>query len=51
VDVLGRPLTLEEHLANIERVTVRDIAEYLEQFPITGEGMLVSVGPRDWPSA
>lgn len=50
IDLLGRPLTLAEHLAQIEALTVSDISAGLREYPITGEGMLVSVGPADWPS-
>lgn len=36
-------------LAAVDRVTPKRIAEYLERCPITGEGVLLSYGPRDWP--
>ena len=49
IDVLGKPLTLEEHLKKVESVTTKDVCDVLAQYPITGEGMLVSVGPADWP--
>ena len=50
IDAFGQPLTLDEHLAKIEAVSPRDISALLEQYPISGEGMLVSVGPADWPT-
>jgi predicted Zn-dependent peptidase len=49
IQLLGRPLTLGEHLAEIERLKTDDIGELLREYPITGEGLLVSVGPADWP--
>lgn len=45
----GDVRTTEQRLAAVEAVSVESIARYLNQFPITGEGMLLSVGPRDWP--
>ncbi|MBN2560060.1 MAG: insulinase family protein [Phycisphaerae bacterium] len=50
VDVLGRPRDVAERLAAIDAVTVGSIGQYLEQWPITGQGCLTSLGPRDWPS-
>ncbi len=38
-------------LAAVEAVNEKSIARYLEQCPITGDGLLLSVGPRDWPAA
>jgi len=49
VDTFGRPRGVEERMQRIERLAARDVAEYLERWPITGEGRLFSVGPRDWP--
>lgn len=51
INMLGQPLSLAEHLARVEAVTRADLDELLRAYPITGEGMLVSVGPADWPSA
>jgi len=45
----GRPRTAEEHLAAVDAVSADTIGRYLREFPITGEGFLVSVGPRAWP--
>ena len=36
----------EELLAAVDEVSTDTIAAYLREFPITGEGFLVSVGPR-----
>lgn len=49
VELFDAPRTLDEALAQIEAVTVKDVCELLEAYPINGEGMLVSVGPRDFP--
>ncbi|MBK8481013.1 MAG: insulinase family protein [Proteobacteria bacterium] len=49
IDVLGEPRTIEQQLARIEAVTAADLRALLASFPISGEGMLVSVGPADWP--
>jgi len=51
VDYYGRPMTIEERLARVDRVTVDSIAAYLRRFPITGPGVLIGVGPRAWPPA
>jgi len=49
LDTYGRPRTMETRLAEVDAVTAKSIARHLERYPITGEGMLCSVGPRDWP--
>ncbi|MHC4672266.1 MAG: M16 family metallopeptidase [Planctomycetota bacterium] len=49
VDYRGSPRTAEERLASVDAVSAESIADYLKEFPITGEGFLVSVGPRNWP--
>jgi len=51
LDYRGAPRTAEERLAAVEAVSSASIADYLREFPITGEGFLVSVGPRPWPAA
>jgi predicted Zn-dependent peptidase len=48
IDYRGRPLTVQERLAQVDAVTPRTIAEYLERHPITDGGHFISVGPRDW---
>jgi predicted Zn-dependent peptidase len=45
----GYVRTLEARLAAVEAVSVKTIMDYLERFPISGDGLLLSVGPRDWP--
>lgn len=39
-----------QRLADVEAVTPETIAEYLARFPITGDGLMISCGPRDWPA-
>jgi predicted Zn-dependent peptidase len=48
VDVLGHPRTVAERLAAIEAVTPRTISGYLQRWPLSGEGFLATLGPRDW---
>ena len=49
IDYHGGPRTIEERLAAVDAVTTDSIARCLKQFPVTGNGYFVSVGPRDWP--
>ena len=49
LEVHGHVRTLEARLAAVEAVSTKTIAKYLERFPIDGDGLLLSVGPRDWP--
>ena len=49
VDNHGEPLTVEQRLARVEAITAYTVADYLQQYPIDGDGYLVSVGARDWP--
>ena len=51
VDVFGRPRTVAERMEAVESLTRERIAEYLERWPITRDGLMVSVGPRRWPEA
>lgn len=39
----------DARLAAVEAVCADSIAAYLEHFPVTGEPLLLSAGPRDWP--
>ncbi len=45
----GRPRTVEERLAEVEAVTGDRVQQLLVDWPITGEGLFLSVGPRLWP--
>ncbi len=49
IETHGYLRTADARLAAVEAVTVQSIAGYLERYPITGEGLLLSCGPRDWP--
>lgn len=49
IDSRGYLRTADARLAAVEAVTPKSIMAYLEQFPITGDGLLLSSGPRDWP--
>jgi predicted Zn-dependent peptidase len=51
VDVLGRPRSVSERLAELDAVTVDRARAYLAAWPLAGEGSLTSLGPRDWPGA
>jgi predicted Zn-dependent peptidase len=45
----GAPRPAEARLAAVEAVSAESIAAYLRGHPITGDGLLISAGPRDWP--
>lgn len=49
VDYRGAPRPPDARLAEVDAVSTTSIAEYLREYPITGDGYLVSVGPREWP--
>ncbi|MFO0839356.1 MAG: pitrilysin family protein [Phycisphaerae bacterium] len=49
IETYGRVRTVESCMAEVEALTPRLIASHLERFPITGDGMLLSIGPREWP--
>ncbi len=44
-----RPKTVEERLEEVDAVTVERINRYLEEWPIVGDGLFLSLGPRNWP--
>ncbi|MCH8970013.1 MAG: insulinase family protein, partial [Planctomycetes bacterium] len=48
VDYRGGPRTVEQRLAEVDAVSRKSIGEYLEEYPITEGGHVISVGPRDW---
>ncbi len=50
IDYRGAPRTAADRLAAVEAVSADTIADYLARSPLTGEGFLVSVGPRQWPN-
>jgi predicted Zn-dependent peptidase len=49
IDTFDRPRNVAERMARVERLRPADLTAYLERWPITGDGFLVSVGPRRWP--
>ncbi len=49
VELRGYPRGADSRLAAVEAVSARTIQDYLARYPITGESLLVSCGPRDWP--
>ncbi|HVP12946.1 MAG TPA: pitrilysin family protein [Phycisphaerae bacterium] len=49
VDVLGRPRTVAERLAAVERVTADRIRQYMQTWPLDKNGYFASLGPRAWP--
>ncbi len=46
----GRPRTVEESLAEVDAVSADTIRDYLAECPLTKEGHLTSVGPRNFPA-
>nr|NLG44080.1 hypothetical protein [Phycisphaerae bacterium] len=49
LEATGYVRTVEARLAAVEAVSAKTIADYLKRYPITGDGLLLSCGPRDWP--
>ena len=45
----GAPRTVEQMLADVDKITVDSIRDYFVEFPVSGGGHLTSVGPRQWP--
>jgi len=50
LEVRGHVQSADSRLAAVEAVQPSAIASCLASHPITGEGLLISCGPRDWPS-
>ncbi|MFN0136271.1 MAG: M16 family metallopeptidase [Phycisphaerae bacterium] len=50
LETTGTVLSADARMARVEAVTPKSIARHLEKYPITGEGLLLSCGPRDWPA-
>jgi predicted Zn-dependent peptidase len=46
VDYRGAPRTVDDRLAAVEAIDHEACRRYFDAFPIDGEGLLVSVGPR-----
>jgi len=49
IDDFDRPRSVVERMAAIDRVTTKSIAAYLAEWPISGDGFLCTVGPRECP--
>ena len=49
VETRGYVRTADARLAAVEAVSVQTIARHLERCPLSGDGLLLSCGPRDWP--
>jgi predicted Zn-dependent peptidase len=49
IEYIGAPRPAEERMAAVNAVSAESIREYFERFPITGQGYLISIGPRKWP--
>ncbi len=47
----AQPRTVETMLAEVDQITVDSVRDYLNKFPLSVAGHLVSVGPRHWPSS
>jgi predicted Zn-dependent peptidase len=45
----GHVRSADARLAAVEAVSEKTIAAHLGRLPITGDGLLLSCGPRDWP--
>lgn len=50
LETRGHVRTSESRLAAADAVTPQTIAKCLQRFPIHGDGLLLSIGPRDWPA-
>ena len=51
IETYGRLRPADARLTAVEAVSTRSIARYLEEHPITGEHLLLSCGPREWPAS
>lgn len=50
IDIFGLPRTVEERLAVLEKASPGAVREYLSNWPMSGDGAIISLGPRDWPT-
>jgi predicted Zn-dependent peptidase len=48
LETRGHVRSTDARLAAVEAVSEKTIASYLQRFPITGDGLLLSCGPRDF---
>jgi zinc protease len=49
LEIHGRVRTAEARLAAVEAISIQTISRHLQRFPVRGDGLLLSCGPRDWP--
>ena len=49
LESFGYARSTDTRLAAVEAVSEKSISAYLRRFPIAGDGLLLSCGPRDWP--
>jgi predicted Zn-dependent peptidase len=49
IECFDHPQSVGARLEAVDKVSTRTVARYLEEYPLNGDGMLLSVGPRDWP--
>jgi predicted Zn-dependent peptidase len=49
LEARGHVRSADARLAAVEAVSGGTIANYLQRFPIVGDGLLLSCGPRQWP--
>lgn len=50
IDVLGRPRSVTERLADVDAVTPSSIRSYLEAWPLGDAMGVASLGPCEWPN-
>ncbi len=50
IETYDRTMTVESRLAAVDAVTPARIEDYFRRYPLDGEPMLISCGPRDWPT-
>lgn len=48
LETIGRSRSVEERLAAVDAVSDATIRRHFEQHPITGPGLTLTVGPREW---
>ncbi|MBN2445101.1 MAG: insulinase family protein [Phycisphaerae bacterium] len=49
IESYGHVRTPDARLAAVDAVSTRTIADYFERCPLAGDGLLLSIGARDWP--
>ncbi|MBU0639938.1 MAG: insulinase family protein [Planctomycetes bacterium] len=49
VEARGYVRTTDARMAAVDAVSVKALSDHLAAYPVTGEGLLISAGPRVWP--